>query len=125
MPNYQFTVYFENEVMRKRPYLTKEMCLRVVRSPIRVSRQEKGQVFRLPIEGTKFEVTSQERAVSVTTYLPEENCCYERTIAVVDGETIKESFERASKTPFEVSDAHLRGDGDGSIEIDADFVDRL
>ena len=40
MPNYQFTPYFENEVLRKRPYLTKEMCIRVVQSPIRVESQE-------------------------------------------------------------------------------------
>jgi hypothetical protein len=66
-----------------------------------------------------------EKAVSVTTYLPDENCCYERTISVVDGETIKEAFERASKIPFEIPDAHLRGDGDSSIEVDADFADRL
>ncbi|PYL08025.1 MAG: hypothetical protein DME33_08535 [Verrucomicrobia bacterium] len=40
MPTYQFTPYFENEVLRKRPYLTKEMCMRVVQSPIRVEPQE-------------------------------------------------------------------------------------
>ena len=36
----QFTPYFENEVLRKRPYLTKEMCVRVVQAPIRVEPQE-------------------------------------------------------------------------------------
>jgi hypothetical protein len=40
MPEYQFTPYFENEVLRKRPYLTKEMCARVIDSPIRVEAQE-------------------------------------------------------------------------------------
>ncbi|HYJ06908.1 MAG TPA: hypothetical protein VEX43_17385 [Chthoniobacterales bacterium] len=40
MPDYEFTSYFETQVMRKRPYLTKEMCVRVVRSPIRVELQE-------------------------------------------------------------------------------------
>jgi len=40
VPTYQFTPYFENEVLRKRPYLTKEMCMRVVQSPIRVEPQE-------------------------------------------------------------------------------------
>ena len=40
MPNYEFTSYFETQVMRKRPYLTKEMCMQVVRSPIRVEPQE-------------------------------------------------------------------------------------
>ena len=92
---------------------------------ITVSRQDKGQEFMLPLEGAKFGAMTMEKAVSVTTYLPEENCCYERTISVVDGETIKEAFERASKIPFEIPGAHLRGDGDSSIAVDADFADRL
>ncbi len=40
MPVYQFTPYFENEVLRKRPYTTKEMCIQVVESPLRVEPQE-------------------------------------------------------------------------------------
>ena len=40
MPAHKFTSYFENEVLRKRPYLTKEMCIRVVESPIRSEIQE-------------------------------------------------------------------------------------
>jgi len=30
---------FENQVMRKRPYLTKDMCIRILRSPIRAELQ--------------------------------------------------------------------------------------
>ena len=40
MQNVQFTQYFKNEVLRKRPYLTKEMCIRVIESPLRVEPQE-------------------------------------------------------------------------------------
>jgi hypothetical protein len=40
MAEFQFTSYFENEVLRKRPYLTKEMCVRVVQFPIRFELQE-------------------------------------------------------------------------------------
>jgi len=40
VPDYEFTSYFETQVLRKRPYLRKEMCTRVVRSPIRVEPQE-------------------------------------------------------------------------------------
>lgn len=40
MPDYAFTSYFETQVMRKRPYLTKEMCIRVVRSSVRVEPQD-------------------------------------------------------------------------------------
>jgi hypothetical protein len=39
--DYKFTPYFEKQVLRKRPYLTKEMCIRVVQSPIRVEAQER------------------------------------------------------------------------------------
>ncbi len=42
VPAYKFTPYFENEVMRKRPYLTKEMCVRVIESPIRSEAQDQG-----------------------------------------------------------------------------------
>jgi hypothetical protein len=40
MPEYQFTPYFETEVLRKRPYLTKQMCIAVIENPIRVEPQE-------------------------------------------------------------------------------------
>jgi hypothetical protein len=30
MKAYRFTSYFENEVLRKRPYLKKEWCIRVI-----------------------------------------------------------------------------------------------
>ncbi|MEX0611098.1 MAG: hypothetical protein WD738_10490 [Pirellulales bacterium] len=40
MPKYQFTPYFENEVLRKRPYLSKKICIQVVESPLRVEPQE-------------------------------------------------------------------------------------
>jgi hypothetical protein len=41
MPDYEFTPYFENQILRKRPYLTNDMCIRVVRSPIRAEVQGK------------------------------------------------------------------------------------
>jgi hypothetical protein len=43
VPSYHFTAYFENEVMRKRPYLTKDICIRVVQSPIRMEVQEQNR----------------------------------------------------------------------------------
>jgi hypothetical protein len=36
---FKFTDYFENEVLRKRPYLKKEWCIRVVENPARVEPQ--------------------------------------------------------------------------------------
>ena len=40
MSKYRYTEYFENEVLRKRPYLRKEWCERVLGDPIRVQAQE-------------------------------------------------------------------------------------
>jgi hypothetical protein len=37
---YKFTEYFEKEVLRKRPYLKKEWCVKVIEKPIRVESQE-------------------------------------------------------------------------------------
>jgi hypothetical protein len=37
---YQFTEYFEKQVLRKRPYLTKGMCIRVIQNLIRIEPQE-------------------------------------------------------------------------------------
>lgn len=45
MKTYKYTPYFENEVLRKRPYLKKEWCVQVVENPIRVESQE-GNRFR-------------------------------------------------------------------------------
>ncbi len=44
MSQYRFTEYFENEVLRKRSYLKKEWCVRVVENPLREERQEHNRV---------------------------------------------------------------------------------
>lgn len=46
MPAYRFTDYFEKQVLRKRPYLTKEWCTRVLDHPLRSEPQEHNR-FRL------------------------------------------------------------------------------
>lgn len=40
MGDYRFTAYFENEVLRKRPYIKKEWCIKVIENPIKVEPQE-------------------------------------------------------------------------------------
>jgi hypothetical protein len=40
MSECKYTAYFENEVLRKRPYIKKEWCVRVVENPIKIERQE-------------------------------------------------------------------------------------
>ena len=37
---YKLTQYFEKEVLRKRPYLKKEWCIRVIETPLKVEPQE-------------------------------------------------------------------------------------
>lgn len=44
MPSYNFTAYFENEVLRKRPYLKKEWCLWIIEHHIRVEVQSDDRV---------------------------------------------------------------------------------
>jgi len=41
---YKYTAYFENEVLRKRPYLRKEWCIFVIENPIRVEVQSDDRV---------------------------------------------------------------------------------
>ncbi len=40
MKEYKFTDYFENEVLRKRPYIKKVWCIRVVENPMKSEPQE-------------------------------------------------------------------------------------
>ncbi|MFL5897822.1 MAG: hypothetical protein ACJ76D_05105 [Solirubrobacterales bacterium] len=44
MPEYRFTAYFEQEVLRKRPYLRREWCIAVIERPLRVEAQEDNRV---------------------------------------------------------------------------------
>lgn len=43
MTQYRYTPYFENEVLRKRPYLKKAWCIQVLENPIRAERQERNR----------------------------------------------------------------------------------
>jgi hypothetical protein len=40
---YGFTAYFEKEVLRKRPYLKKEWCIRVIERPLKSEPQEQNR----------------------------------------------------------------------------------
>ena len=40
MAEYRFTEYFEKEVLRKRPYIKREWCVRVLDNPLRSEPQE-------------------------------------------------------------------------------------
>ena len=43
MASYQFTEYFENEVLRKRPYIKKEWCIRILETPLHSEPQEQNR----------------------------------------------------------------------------------
>mgnify|MGYP005620943955 CR=1 FL=1 len=54
MDMYHFTEYFEEQVLRKRPYIQKAWCIKVLENPLRVEPQESnryrfwGEVPELP-----------------------------------------------------------------------------
>ena len=67
------TRYFENEVLRKRPYIKREWCERVVREPVRKERQPDGRIRHWG-------------------FIPELGSRTLRVITLADGETIHNAF---------------------------------
>jgi len=75
MTTYGFTEYFENEVLRKRPYLKREWCTRVVDAPLRSESQE-GNRFRFwaacpELEGRYLRVVTLEDKVTIHNAFPD------------------------------------------------------
>ena len=69
MTRFRFTEYFEKEVVRKRPYLKKEWCVRVVENPLRSEPQEHNR-FRFwgeiaELEGRYLRVVTLEDKVTI------------------------------------------------------------
>ena len=69
MDEYKFTLYFENEVLCKRPYLKKEWCVQVIEKPLKVERQEDNR-FRFwgkvaEFEGKILRVVTLEDKVTI------------------------------------------------------------
>jgi len=72
---YRYTGYFENEVLRKRPYLRKEWCIRVIERPLRVEEQE-GNRFRFwgeieELEGRILRVVTLSDKVTIHNAFPD------------------------------------------------------
>jgi hypothetical protein len=68
LADYRFTEYFEKKVLAKRPYLTKELCIRVVEAPLRFERQENRYRFwqAVPeLEGRFLRVITLEDKVTI------------------------------------------------------------
>jgi hypothetical protein len=56
VPRYKFTEYFEKEVLRKRAYLKKEWCIRVLEEPLRSEvRRETGIGFGARLKSLRDE----------------------------------------------------------------------
>lgn len=69
MEKYKFTPYFENEVLRKRPYLKKEWCVHVIENPLKVEPQENNR-FRFwgkigELEGRILRVVTLDDKVTI------------------------------------------------------------
>jgi len=75
MAEFLFTDYFENEVLRKRPYLKKEWCVRVVEAPLKSEPQESNRYrFWAPIaelEGRHLRVITLEDRVTIHNAFPD------------------------------------------------------
>jgi hypothetical protein len=75
MKEYKFTPYFENEILRKRPYLKKEWCIRVIENPIKVEPQENNR-FRFwgkidELEGKILRVITLEDKTTIHNAFPD------------------------------------------------------
>ena len=75
MPAYEFTEYFEREVLRKRPYLRREWCIHVVAHPVRVDRQADNRWrFWAPIaelDGRYLRVVTLEDRMTIHNAFPD------------------------------------------------------
>jgi hypothetical protein len=75
MDIYRFTDYFENEVLRKRPYIKKEWCIRIIENPIKVEPQENNR-FRFwglvdDLEGRVLRVVTLEDRKTIHNAFPD------------------------------------------------------
>jgi hypothetical protein len=69
MKTYGYTDYFENEVIRKRPYIKKEWCIQVLENPIKSEKQEDNRYrFWAPLDeldGRYLRVVTLEDKITI------------------------------------------------------------
>jgi hypothetical protein len=75
VPQYGFTEYFEHEVLRKRPYLKKDWCIRVLEEPLRSESQD-GNRYRFwgkieELEGRILRVITLEDKSTIHNAFPD------------------------------------------------------
>lgn len=74
---YFFTNYFEKQVLRKRPYIKKEWCVRILANPLKVEMQEENR-FRFwgvieEFDNKVFRVVTLEDKVTIHNAFPDRN----------------------------------------------------
>ena len=72
---YKFTQYFLNEVLRKRPYIQKEWCIRIVENPLKYEKQEHNR-YRFwgrieEYENKVFRVVTLEDKITIHNAFPD------------------------------------------------------
>jgi hypothetical protein len=75
MDIYRFTEYFENEVLRKRPYIKKEWCIKIIENALKVEPQENNR-FRFwgvvdDLEGRVLRVVTLEDQKTIHNAFPD------------------------------------------------------
>ncbi len=75
MPEYKFTDYFENEILRKRSYIKKEWCFEIIENPIKVEKQESNRYRfwgKVPeFENRIFRVVTLEDKLTIHNVFPD------------------------------------------------------
>jgi len=75
MKNYKFTDYFEKEVLRKRSYIQKEWCIKVLENPMKLEKQEHNRYrYWVPIEeldGRFLRVVTLDDQVTIHNAFPD------------------------------------------------------
>lgn len=75
MADFKFTGYFEDQVLRKRPYLKKEWCIYVLENPVHSERQEHNRYrfwAAIPeLEGRYLRVVTLEDRVTIHNAFPD------------------------------------------------------
>lgn len=75
MSKYKYTRYFENEVLRRRTYLKKEWCEKVIDNPIKMEKQEHNR-FRFwgkieELDGKTLRVITLDDKVTIHNAFPD------------------------------------------------------
>ncbi len=75
MIKHKYADYFINEVLRKRPYIKKEWCWRIIEKPIKVEKQE-GNRYRFwgrikELDNKIFRVVTLEDKITIHNAFPD------------------------------------------------------